>query len=177
MLVGPSRAVVTRRKDRLVGIWVNRDSHTLCSAGFYAVATKPIFRNGPGGRKGRWVASTLILRRRCPASSARGYGRLPRRLSAPSEADSLYRNIPAASADWARTCGRPCRSQPRCRSAAGHVLFGDGSALAEQVSGSVVKTGFRTASPVTLALVGDLALLSVFMLFTGWLGGVLFRRD
>lgn len=189
MLVGPSRAVVTRRKDRLAGIWVNRDARTYVAPSFYAVATtKPIAEMAtPATLKASQVGiDALILPETVPggvevlagtASFRDAYLRLQQR-------DGLYKEYPGGVRRlgqnlWAATLPIPAEVP------VGHfkvrtVLFGGGSPLAEQVTDvEVVKSGFEQE-------VADLAahwavlygLLSVAIaLLTGWLGGVLFRRD
>ncbi|MBV5266785.1 TIGR02186 family protein [Pinisolibacter aquiterrae] len=189
MLVGPSRSVVTRRKDRLVGIWVNRDSRTYVAPSFYAVATtKPIAEMAPVStlKAAQVGLDALILPETVPGgvevlagtvAFRDAYLRLQRR-------DGLYREYPGGVRRlgqnlWAATLPIPAEV-PVGRYKVRTVLFGDGSALAEQVSEiEVVKTGFeQQVADLAAHWSATYGLLSVFIaLFTGWLGGVLFRRD
>lgn len=189
LLIGPERAVVTRRKDRVAGIWVNRDARTYHAPSFYAVATtRPIAEMAsPAVLKTAQVGlDALILPEIVPGgvevlagtvSFRDAYLRLRRR-------EGLYAEYPGAVRRlgqnlWSVTLPIPAEvpvGDYKVRT----VLFADGSPLAEHVSDfRVVKTGFEQQ-------VADLAayrsviygLISVIVsLFTGWLGGVLFRRD
>ena len=189
MLVGPERSVVTRRKDRVLGIWVNRDSRTYQAPSFYAVATtRPIAEMAslPVLKASQVGLEALILPETVPggvevlagtASFRDAYLRLRRR-------EGLYAEYPGAVRRlgqnlWSVTLPIPAEvpvGDYRVRT----VLFADGSPLAEQVTHfEVVKSGFEQT-------VADLAghqsmlygLISVVVsLLTGWLGGALFRRD
>jgi uncharacterized protein (TIGR02186 family) len=189
LLIGPDRAVVTRRKDRVAGIWVNRDSRTYHAPSFYAVATtRPVAEMAsPAVLKSVQVGlDALILPESVPGgvevlagtpSFRDAYLRLRRR-------EGLYAEFPGTVRRlgqnlWSVTLPIPAEvpvGDYKVRT----VLFADGSPLAEHSSGfQVVKSGFEQQ-------VADLAghnalvygLLSVAIsLLTGWLGGVLFRRD
>ncbi len=189
LLIGPERAVVTRRKDRVAGIWVNRDARTYHAPSFYAVATtRPIAEMAsPAVLKTAQVGlDALILPEIVPGgvevlagtvSFRDAYLRLRRR-------EGLYAEYPSAVRRlgqnlWSVTLPIPAEvpvGDYKVRT----VLFADGAPLAEHISDfRVVKTGFEQE-------VADLAahrsviygLISVIVsLFTGWLGGVLFRRD
>lgn len=189
MLVGPDREVVTRRKDRVAGIWVNRDSRTYHAPSFYAVATtRPIAEmSSPAILKTAQVGiASLILPETVPGgvevlagttSFRDAYLRLRRREGLYAEYPGTVRKI--GQHLWTATLPIPAEV-PVGRYRVRTVLFADGSLLAEQTSEvEVVKSGFEQE-------VADLAahrswlygLLAVAIsLLTGWLGGVLFRRD
>lgn len=189
LLIGPERAVVTRRKDRVAGIWVNRDARTYHAPSFYAVATtRPIAEMAsPAILKAAQVGlASLILPETVPggvevmagtASFRDAYLRLRAHEGLYAEYPSAVRKI--GQHLWTVTLPIPAEV-PVGRYRVRTVLFADGSLLAEQTSEvEVVKSGFEQE-------VADLAahmsvvygLISVFIaLFTGWLGGVLFRRD
>lgn len=189
MLVGPDRAVVTRRKDRLLGIWVNRDSRTYQAPSFYAVATtRPIAEMAAAAtlKTAQIGLDALILPEHVPggvevlagtASFREAYLRLRRR-------EGLYAEYPGAVRRlgqnlWSVTLPIPAEvpvGNYRVRT----VLFADGAPLAEQVSHvEVVKSGFEQQVAELAGLHSWIyGLISVVIsLFTGWLGGVLFRRD
>lgn len=189
ILVGPVRSVVTRRKDRLAGIWINRDSRTYQVPSFYAVATtRPIADMAtPAALKVAQVGiDSLILPETVPGgvevlagtvSFRDAYLRLQRRGGLYSEYPGGVRKL--GQNLWAATLPIPAEV-PVGLYKVRTVLFGDGNELADQVSEvEVVKTGFEQ-QVADLAAHGSAiyGLLSVVVaLLTGWLGGVLFRRD
>ncbi|TBW37151.1 hypothetical protein EYW49_11815 [Siculibacillus lacustris] len=185
-LTGPRRAVVVRRKEPVAGLWINRES--------LVIADVPLFAA---------VASTLPLDRVTDAATAArlGLGRAGFAGTVTEAADArtaafrlaLHR-LQSSNGRWAEQptgvtfLGRRLFSAtlpipadvPIGPYRARVTLFADGRPLADQTLDLIVaKSGFEQG-------VADLAthrpilygLLAVAMaLVTGWLGGVLFRRD
>ena len=188
-LVGPDRITVARRKSRIAGIWVNRDSRTYHAPAFYAVAADRPFRElaPPGILKTTQIGfDGLILPEQVPGgvevlAGTPVFREAFVRLAARS---GLYVEYPDAvkwigSALWTVTLPIPAEvpvGPYRVRA----LLFSEGVPLAEATATiEVAKTGFEST-------VADLAtrhpilygLLSVALaLVTGWIGGVLFRKD
>lgn len=189
ILMGPERPVVTRRKDRVVGLWVNRDARTYHAPSFYAAATTRAVADTASPQilaAARVGIDALILPESVPGGVEvlagttefqNAFLRLQRRAG-------LYAEYPGAVkllGPHLFSVTMPVPAEvPVGRYRARVVLFGDGIPLAEQALDiTVAKTGFEQT-------VADLAgqwpvaygLLSVAIaLVTGWLGGVLFRRD
>lgn len=189
MLAGPRRTFVTRRKDRVAGLWINRDWRSFEAPSFYAVATtRPIAD----------IATPKVLE-----AQQIGVDRLilPEGIRAgveiPVEAPEFREAYLAQSRKAGHYAEYPSAVRmlgphlfsvtlpipaevPVGRYTARVVVLSDGSPVAEQVAEvEVLKSGFE-------ARVADLAahrsvlygLASVAIaLLTGWLGGVLFRRD
>lgn len=189
MLVGPAVDVVTRRKDRIAGIWVNRDSRTYHAPSFYAVATtRPIAEMASAAtlKAAQVGLDALILPESIPggvevlagtASFRDAYLRLQRRSGRYAEYPGAVRRL--GQNLWTVSLPIPAEV-PVGRYRVRTVLFADGSLLAEHVTEiEVVKTGFEQEVAELAADHGMLyGLLGVVVaLLTGWLGGVLFRRD
>ena len=189
MLEGPRRAMVTRRKDRLLGVWVNRDARTYEAPRFYAVATtRPIVdMASPAVLQASQVGiDALILPETVPGgveilagttSFRDAFLRLQRRAGLYAEYPGGVRRLGLDL--YAATLPIPAEvpvGSYRTRV----VLFSDGAPLAEQSHDiEIVKTGFEqqvadlaTRWPAVYGLISV-----VIALLTGWLGGVLFRRD
>lgn len=189
VLDGPRRPVVARRKERIAGLWVNRAARTYEAPAFYALATTaPIADMAePDVLKVAQVGiDSLILPERVPggvevmagtAEFRDGLLRLKRRAGLYTEYPEAVKRI--GSSLFSVSLPIPAEV-PVGTYAARVVLFGGGSRLAESaVEVTVAKSGFESE-------VADLAsrwpvaygLMSVMVaLFTGWLGGVMFRRD
>ncbi len=188
-LVGPNRTLVTRRKERTLGIWINREGRTYVAPSYYAVATtRPIAELAtPEALKGAQVGlDALILPESIPGgveilAGSRDFReaflRLQRSAGHYAEYPGGIRRMGATL--WATTLPIPADvpvGSYRVRA----ILFADGGQIAEgETSIEVAKSGFEST-------VADLAahrpvlygIASVLIaLLTGWLGGVLFRRD
>lgn len=189
ILMGPERPVVTRRKDRVAGLWINRDARTYHAPSFYAVATTRAVADmaSPQILAAAGVGiDALILPESIPggveimAGSTEfqdAFLRLQRR-------SGLYAEYPGAvkllgSHLFTATLPVPAEV-PVGRYRARVVLFGDGIPLSQQaIDITVAKIGFEQ-NVADLASLWPIVygLLSVAVaLLTGWLGGVLFRRD
>lgn len=189
MLIGPDGTTVTRRKDRIAGIWVNRDSRTYHAPTFYAVATtRPVAEMAPPAtlKAAQVGLDALILPETVPGgvevlagtvSFRDAYLRLQERSGRYAEYPSAVRRI--GQNLW--TVAFPIPAEvPVGRYRVRTVLFGDGALLAEESSEiEVMKSGFEQQ---VAELAADRSMIYglvsvVVALLTGWLGGVLFRRD
>ena len=189
MLVGPRRTVVTRRKDRVLGLWINRDWRTYDAPSFYSVATtRPIETIAtPQVLDAHQIGlANLILPEGVPGGVEvmAGAAEFRDAFLALQKKSGHYTEYPSAVkllGPHLFTVTLPIPADvPVGRYAARVVLISDGAPLAEHVSEvEVSKSGFEQQ-------VADLAsqrsivygLISVLIaLTTGWLGGVLFRRD
>lgn len=189
MLIGPRRTVVTRRKDRVAGLWVNRDWRTYDAPSFYAVATtRPIVETAPPRvlDAQQIGMENLILPEGIPGGVEilAGAAEFRDAFLAQQRKAGLYAEYPSSVKFLGPHLFAVSLPIP-AEVPVGHytvrvVLLSDGSPVAEHASQiEVAKTGFEQQ-------VFDLAtqrgvvygLLSVLIaLTTGWLGGVLFRRD
>lgn len=188
-LVGPNRTLVTRRKERTFGIWINREGRTYVAPSYYAVATtRPIVEMAtPEALKVAQVGlDALILPESIPGGVEvmagtpdfrEAFLRLQRTAGHYAEYPGGIRRM--GSTLWATTLPIPADvpvGPYRVRA----ILFADGVEIAEgETAIEVAKSGFEST-------VADLAahrpvlygIASVLIaLLTGWLGGVLFRRD
>lgn len=189
MLIGPRRTVVTRRKDRVVGLWINRASRSFDAPSFYALATTRSLADlatpvqlgrqqigidhlilpegGPGGTEA------------VPAGDEFRTAFLDHQRRA-----GLYAEYPSA-VKWLGThlfsVTLPIPAEvPVGRYVARVLLISDGNPLAEHLSDvDVSKSGFEQKvadAAQHRSIVYGLASVLI-ALFTGWLGGALFRRD
>ncbi len=189
MLEGPRHTVVTRRKDRVLGLWINRDWRTYDAPSFYAVATTRPFAElaTPEQLKAHQVGvAHQILPEGVPGGVEvlAGAAEFRDAFLRHQRKAGLYAEYPSAVKFLAKnlfSVTLPIPAEvPVGRYRARVLLISDGSPLAEHVSDvEVKKTGFEQ-------VVADLAahrsiwygLGSVLIaVFTGWLGGALFRRD
>jgi uncharacterized protein (TIGR02186 family) len=189
MLVGPRTTVVTRRKDRVLGLWINRDWRTFDAPAFYALAsTRPVAELATEAQLDAHQIGIdhLILPEGVPGGVEvlAGAAEFREAFLERRKAAGLYAEYPGAVKLlgphlFSATLPIPAEV-PVGHYRARIMVLSDGSPVAEHVSDvEVTKIGFEQS-------VTDLAthrgvvygLASVFIaLFTGWLGGVLFRRD
>jgi uncharacterized protein (TIGR02186 family) len=189
MLIGPRRTMTTRRKDRFLGLWINRDWRTYDAPSFYAVATtKPLADLATKAQLDAHQIGIdhLILPEGVPGgvevlAGAREFRDAFVRHQTKA---GLYAEYPGAvkflgAHLFSATLPIPAEV-PVGRYTARVLVLSDGSPVAEHVSEvEVEKTGFEQQT-YDLATKRSVvyALISVLIaLMTGWLGGVLFRRD
>lgn len=187
---GPRETVVTRRKERFLGIWVNRTARTYVDVpSFYAVLTTgPIADVAtPEALKRHQVGiENLLLPERPDARAPQEPGdpdfraaflRLKLR-------SGLYQELPGAVTFPTPTLFRATVPIP-ANVPVGHyrvqvLLFQEGLPLAEHSSDVVVsKTGFEQfmfEAAFRLPFVYGIATV-LLAIATGWLAGVVFRRD
>lgn len=190
LVLGPQETVITRRKERRFGIWVNREQRSYLDVpSFYAaLTTGPIAGLATAETLKRYQVGldNLIL----PEGVA-GSGDGP-----PGDADfragflrlklrsGLYQELPGTVAFLTPNLFRATvpipANVPVGRYHVRIVLFQEGVPLAEHTSDLVVsKTGFEQ---VMYDLASSAPLLYglgtvLVALLTGWLAGVIFRRD
>ena len=189
MLVGPRRTVVTRRKDRVLGLWINRDWRTYDAPSFYALATtKPLVDLAPEVQldANQIGIDHLILPEGVPGGVEvlAGAAEFRDAFSERQRKAGLYTEYPGTvrllgTSLFTTTLPIPAEV-PVGRYTARIVVFSDGSPVAEHVSElDVTKIGFEQKTADLAAhrsVVYGLASVLIALL-TGWLGSVLFRRD
>lgn len=186
---GPPEDMVTRRKDRFLGVWVNRGSMTFLGVpSFYAVHTTRALDDiaSPGVLK-RWQIGidNLILPAAIGESEQfeissdfrKAYTRLKRK-------DGLYeekaKTVEFLSNSLFRTSIPLPANVPDGAYKVSIHLFRGGALLASQDQVlSIAKSGFEQ---ITYTLAQEQSVLyglaTVLMaLMTGWLAGVIFRKD
>ncbi|WP_333825620.1 TIGR02186 family protein [Pinisolibacter sp.] len=189
MLIGPRRTVVTRRKDRVLGIWVNRDWRTYDAPAFYALATtKPVEDLATEAQLDAHQIGIdhLILPEGVPGGVEvlAGAAEFRDAFTDHQRKAGMYAEYPGAvrllsSHLFSATLPIPAEV-PVGRYSARVLVLSDGSPVAEHVSEiEVTKIGFEQKTADLAAhrsvLYGLVSVLIAVM--TGWLGGVLFRRD
>ncbi|MCX5478407.1 TIGR02186 family protein [Kaistia geumhonensis] len=185
---GPDETLVTRRKDRVAGIWLNRASRVFADMpSFYAVsASRPLDE----------IADTATLRRYEIGLDHLDFGPADRGDDSPEEAAfraafvrlkedaGLYRQTPfgvtfPGVAVFQSSIELPA-NVPVGTYRVSVFLFRDGAMLTTNGADfSIAKSGFEQFT-FTLANTNGLVygLICVMLaLLTGWLAGVLFRRD
>ena len=189
LVSGPTQAVVARRKEPLLFLWINRSSETFTAApSYYALSsTRPLDE----------IATPPLLRR-----FGLGFANIPLQVSDAAEARTdpefrdafirlrketgLYSEF-AGGVDFIGTSDTVFRTAAWIPSNAPHgrytvevFLFSGSAFLAyQQATINVTKVGFEQfmfeASHNNALLYGLACVL--LALFTGWLAGVVFRRD
>ncbi len=190
-VTGPRQSVVTFRKARVLGIWVNADSREFENAPAYLA----VLSNRPLDA----ITNAETLRRlqlgldNIAAAAARqrqyrGFRQrrpVPRRLHQDQErARTLPRGSRTASRSSHRRCSAPrSRCRPRCRSAPTRSTSGCSPTAprsrARPLAFEVYKSGFEqvvTNAARDHGLLYGLA-TSMMAIITGWFASVVFRRD
>ncbi len=185
---GPDETLVTRRKDRVAGIWLNRAARTFADMpSFYAVsASRPLSE----------IADAATLRRYEIGLTHLDFGPADRGDDSPEEAAfraafvrlkedaGLYRETPfgvtfPGTAVFQSNIELPA-NVPVGSYRVSVFLFRDGAMLTTNGADfSIAKSGFEQFT-FTLAKTNGIVygLICVALaLLTGWLAGVLFRRD
>ena len=189
-MTGPRQTFVTRRKERVFGIWMNVESRTFVDAPSYMA----VLSNRPINE----VTSELVLRR---LQSGLDQLLLPQEISGdigdvsredPLRAaflrtkrnEGLYREAPDSVTFLTPTLFRSAIPLPdNVPTGVYEVdvkLFADGALLARQTSAlEVVKSGFEQFVATAARDYGFLYGLATALmaLGTGWLASIVFRRD
>ncbi|PLX38660.1 MAG: TIGR02186 family protein [Hyphomicrobiales bacterium] len=188
-IVGPLHTAVSRRKDRVLGIWVNRESRTFFDVpSFYAVhSTRPLEE----------IAIAEVLAREqiglnhlvLPAEASGGSREAD---TAPfreallrlKQKDGLFAERPGSveflSSSLFRTTVPLPANVPVGTYQAHAYLFGDGVVVARLTyTMDIAKTGFEQ---LTYTLAHQYAFFYgigavILAIVTGWLAGVIFRKD
>jgi uncharacterized protein (TIGR02186 family) len=190
LILGPPETVVARRKDRFLGVWVNGASETLVSAPtFYSLATSagideaalsaPGFRNLQIGFEN--IAFNYAGRLESNDPGAAEFREAFLRLKGESNlfAES-FGGVTFIGDSVFRTSVRIPANVPVGRYRAIVYLFSDGALLAQaEDTITVSKIGFEQymfETAHTRSALYGLGCVAL-ALFTGWLAGVVFRRD
>ena len=188
LLLGPRESVVTRRKDRVLGIWVNRAAQTMIGPpAFYAVDTSaPIDQ----------LASRDVLKRLQvgfdniafiyegrPLVNDPGAADFRDAFVRLKQSDSLYQGFQEVSfvgdTVFRSTIQLPANIPVGTYSAVAYVFSGGDLVAHADGRIEVLKTGFEEAMSSfanNQSLVYGL-MCALLAIFVGWLGGVIFRRD
>jgi uncharacterized protein (TIGR02186 family) len=187
---GPPETVVTRRKDRMFGIWLNSDSRTFVNIpSFYAIhSSRPLSE----------VTTPQILKRFQIGADNLVFPIAAETGADPTETDDAFRDafirlkrsdglfrsqaygVTFPGTEIFQTAIQLPANVPIGRYAVMVYLFRDGAMLAsDQSEIRIAKTGFEQ---FTFDLAHNQGLLYglicvILAVFTGWLAGVIFRRD
>jgi uncharacterized protein (TIGR02186 family) len=189
-VTGPRQGVITWRKERVLGIWVNKDSRTFIDAPSYlAVLTnRPVDTiAGPDALRRFQVGLRNFL---LPQQLGRDVGDVSpddefrRAFVRVKTEHGLYREQPNAvtflTPSLFRTGVPLPANAPVGEYEVDVKLFGDGVMLARvSTAFEIVKAGFEQYIAAAAREHGLLYGLATMMLalLTGWLGSVVFRRD
>jgi uncharacterized protein (TIGR02186 family) len=189
-VTGPRQTFVTRRRERVFGIWMNVESRTFVDAPSYLA----VLSNRPLSE----VSSPLVLRR---LQSGLDQILLPQEISGDigdsarddpmrtsfvriKRDQGLYREAPDAVTFLTPTLFRSAIPLPDNVPTGVYEidvkLFADGALLARQTSAlEVVKSGFEQFVATAARDYGFLYGIATAMmaLATGWLASIVFRRD
>jgi uncharacterized protein (TIGR02186 family) len=187
VLRGPDQEVVTRRKERFLGVWVNRAAATLAGVpAFYAVhSTRPMEEIAAEALLNRFELGmahvTIVPEETLDPTTAADFASALRRLK---EEDGLYLEETDAVTLMGSSIFQTMFVLPAHIPTGTYVatvyLF-NGGALLARAEGSLIvsKTGFEqfmfTAAHRQPLIYGASAV--VLALLIGWLAGVIFRRD
>lgn len=187
MVTGPSESVAVRRKDRILGIWANAASETFFAVpSFYAVASsggidtlagKPVLSRLDLGFDNIGFVPLENMNDSTTEEFRHAFVRLKQQIG-------LYAENPESVDFLGDTVFRTTIWVPANVAVGPYkvraFLFSDGALLARQEEQfRILKTGFEqwvfTFSREQSFIYGVLCV--VLALFTGWLAGVIFRRD
>ena len=182
--------MVTRRKERVLGVWVNVDSHTFADAPTYlAVLSNRPLENiaAPEVLRRFQVGLTqTVLPQATPGETTDGGADDPFRAAflRLNLAHGLYREAKDAVTFLTPTLFRTAIELPANVPIGNYEvevkLFGDGAMLSRQTSAiEIVKVGFEqfvASAAKDHGLLYGLA-TALLALLTGWLASVVFRRD
>ncbi len=190
VVIGPTESVVTRRKERMLGIWVNRESRTFVSVpSFYALhATRDLnaLANDPLLTKFEIGLNHLVMPAKVQDDSLYDSGAAEFReaLLRLKRKDGLYAERAGAVAYLSPSLFRTTVPLPANVPVGTYdvnvYLFSDGAMISKVSSKlKIAKTGFEQYTynlAHNYSLAYGLAAV-VLALFTGWLAGVIFRKD
>ncbi len=185
LVFGPPQTVVARRKDRVLGIWINAQSETMISVpGFYAMSASngvPEVATPELARKLQIGFDNIGFRTIGPQQSAKEFRDAFVRLKQES---GLYHQAPTGVDFIGNSIFRTTVWIPANVPVGDYrvmvYLFADGTLLAEADAPlEVMKTGTeRFMFDVAHQQAAFYGIACVLLaLFVGWLGGVIFRRD
>lgn len=179
LMEGPAETTIARRKDRFLGIWANGASETVVAPSFYAVRSSgPLAAvAGPAERRQLDLGfGDLGLAFSGTAPFRDAFLRLKQESGLYSEDDSVQ----FIGDSIFRTSVWVPANVPVGRYAVTAYLFAGGGLLAQAGDSVMIsKTGFERfmfQSSRSQSLAYGLATVAL-ALFSGWLAGVIFRRD
>ncbi|MEX6504916.1 TIGR02186 family protein [Jiella sp. M17.18] len=197
VLMGPRRPVIVRRKERTLGIWINRGSENFnaAPASYALAATRPLADIARAELRGRLSIGVDDIQLSTYAKDAKGRD-LPRSPEQPNRDDfaTALRRIRQSSGLYDQTIGSVQFVSPTLfradlqlpanlpvgRHTAQAFLFRNGVFIREDTAPLiVVKTGFEAAISdfaVHNGIVYGLFAV-VLAIFTGWFGRLVFKRD
>lgn len=190
ILTGPKETVVTRRKERSLGIWVNRANRTYVEVpSFYAALTSAPLKGlaDPATLRRLQIGTDNIILPERIAGGVEidaGDGEFRRAFLRLKTHAGLYADYPSGTTFIAPNLFRATvpipANVPVGRYRVRIVLLSDGQPLTETAMElDVVKAGFEQQMfelATHSSLVYGLGAV-ILALFTGWLAGVVFRRD
>jgi uncharacterized protein (TIGR02186 family) len=188
-VLGPPQSIVARRKDRILGIWANSRSETILAApSYYLVsATGSVDKLAPEAQLKRLrlgfdnIGFTYRGRVGTDSPAASEFRDAFLRIK---QKEGLYSEAPAGVGFIGDTIFRTTvwipANVPVGYYQVSAFLFADGALLARaDQSFTIAKTGFEQfmfAFSRQESFIYGLACVAL-ALFTGWLAGVIFRRD
>ena len=188
-LVGPRESFVTRRKDRTLGIWINRASQIFDNVpSFYAVnATRPLDEiSAPPARKSNTLGFAYVIPDSAfqapktdedPEKFRQAFIRLKQKSGLYTERSGTVEFL---SPSLFRTTISLPANVPVGAYEAHAYLFRDQALLARVTNKlDIAKSGFEQ---LTFTMAHEYGLLYglaavLLALITGWLGGVIFKKD
>ena len=190
MVRGPRRTLVTRRKDRLLGLWVNVESRNFIEVPsvLYILANRPFADLASSELRDRLQLglTETVLTQRIGADFGDTVATDPFRVNflRLQEQAGLYREMPGGITFLTPTLFRaniplPANVPPGAYEVDVRVLGSEQVLAREIVPLEIVKVGFEefvAQSARTHALTYGLFAASL-ALMVGWVGAVLFRRD
>lgn len=187
---GPPETVVTRRKDRLVGIWLNSESRTFVNIpSFYAVnSSRPLSEvTTPQILKRFQIGADDLVFPVSAGDGAQSAGQddaFRQAFVRLKQQDGLYRTeaygVKFPGTEIFQTAVQIPANVPVGRYVVTVYLFRDGAMLAsDQSEIRISKMGFEQ---FTFDLAHNQGLIYglicvILAVFTGWLAGLIFRRD
>ncbi|MCC2110627.1 MAG: TIGR02186 family protein [Hyphomicrobiales bacterium] len=187
---GPGEAVVTRRKERIVGIWINRDSRTYVGVpSYYAVlANRPLDKVTTPELLDKLhlgIDNLVIPTGGNPtAEESRADGDFMEAFRRLKQKSGLYltdaTGVEFLSSTLFKASLHLPANVPVGELRADVFLFRDGALLARQTQTiNITKIGFEQftyEAAYNYALIYGIAAV-LLAYFTGWLAGVLFKKD
>jgi uncharacterized protein (TIGR02186 family) len=189
LVLGPPQSIIARRKDRVLGVWANSASETILAAPSFYLASST-------GTIEDLASETLLKRLRIgfenigfnyrgrPGSDASAASAFRDAFLRIKQREGLYSEAPAGVGFIGDTIFRTTvwipANVPVGYYQVGVFLFADGALLARaEQSFTIAKTGFEQFMfnfSREESFIYGLACVAL-ALFTGWLAGVIFRRD
>jgi uncharacterized protein (TIGR02186 family) len=189
-VVGPRDAMVTRRKERVLGLWVNAQSRVFVDPPIYlaVLSTRPVEQIAPPDvlRRLQVGLNNFILRQRIGPDIADVVPSDPFRMAflRQKKAQLLYYELPQAVTFPASLLYRATIPVPGSVPVGSYdvdvKLFAEGAMIARTTSAfEIIKTGFEQVVSDGARYHGLLYGLATtaMALLTGWFASVVFRRD